>query len=471
MLTTNTPHPDQSQPDAFASRLRQSELLRVRLMMVAYATLLTTTIVRRLWGGVVMADNLLFGISVAICLSAIAVAVAASIRIQRDIVAGHAGTTWWIRHLSWIELAWPAGLMVTLHYLSPIGEVLSLTSPTILMFPLTILSSVMRLRPLHTIFLGCAAAAFHVLLVVNTYRGDGLPTVELPRYISYGVLLVMTGAAGGIVSFTARRYLRDAVDEALIAHSKTNWIRLIERNAETARKIQRAILTPKSSLAGRYDISGLHRPSSMPDGDHVDWETLPDGRCLISISAVGSHGMGAAVQMAVSRAFVRLTELTPADLRAMVARTKLAIASNVADGQAVSLSLASVAADGNMECISAGLTPTIFTRRSDGTFHVVEVVSEQTLGQPSEAECTMQRVHLAGGDVAVILNAGVLELQNATGQQLGLGRISDVLDRLPTASAADLAKEIDQAIRYFVGASKPLDDLTIVIIRRPVSAG
>ena len=452
--------------DSFQLRLQKSELLRAKLMLVLYVVLSGITFARRLSGGVVMANDLLFTITTGLTLMAAAVAWYAVLRLREDMRLGKLTTVWWVRHLSWIELAWPSALMTALHYLSPGGDRLALSAPVLLMFPLTVLMSVLRMRPWLTVFLGLAGAAFHLVLVYDTYRVGHLPGPEVPRYVTYAALLAIHGVAGGVVSLAARRYLKEAVDEALSAQAKGMKLDALERDLETARKIQQTLLPAAAPAFAGYDIAGMNRPADQTGGDYYDWQTMPDGRLLVAIADVTGHGIGPALVMAVCRAYTRASASTISDPSAMMHRLNTLLSDDLSDGRFITLAMAVLAKDGEVEFMSAGHGPSVLLRKSDGS---VRDFGGDGLPLAVFADSTYDTAHsftMHADDILVLLTDGVIEWPDKHGEQFGPARLLDVVRKLAHRPAIEIMNGIDKAVRDFTAGSKQLDDFTIVVIRR-----
>ena len=89
----------------------------------------------------------------------------------------------------------------------------ALSAPPLLVLPLLVLLSVLRLRPAFTLWTGLAGAAAHGLLALRAYAVDSHDPSTLPVYLSYAVLLAITGAAGALVARRVRGYVETAVRE------------------------------------------------------------------------------------------------------------------------------------------------------------------------------------------------------------------------------------------------------------------
>jgi sigma-B regulation protein RsbU (phosphoserine phosphatase) len=76
------------------------------------------------------------------------------------------------------------------------------------------------------------------------------------------------------------------------------------------------------------------------------------------------------------------------------------------------------------------------------------------------------RAHMDLGDVLVIFTDGIVEAENAAGEELGDGPLADVVLRHPEASADELLEALLVAAFQHLEDGKFRDDVTLVVIKR-----
>jgi len=76
------------------------------------------------------------------------------------------------------------------------------------------------------------------------------------------------------------------------------------------------------------------------------------------------------------------------------------------------------------------------------------------------------RAHMDRGDVLVIFTDGVVEAENAAGEELGDGPLAEVVLRRPEAGADDLFEALLVEAFQHLGEGKFRDDVTLVVIKR-----
>ena len=206
------PAAGESPASSFDLLVQRSEQARVRIVIGALLALVALTLVRRLAGGLVMASPVFWW---TVGLLGIGLAYEAWVLLvtTRANAAGWlVGETRWRLNVA-IESVIAIGLLVISHLLSPRGEVAALSAPPLLVLPLLVLLSVLRLRPAFTLWTGLGGATAHALLAVRAYAVDDHAPSTLPVYFSYAVLLAIIGAAGALVARHVRGYVETAVRE------------------------------------------------------------------------------------------------------------------------------------------------------------------------------------------------------------------------------------------------------------------
>jgi len=86
------------------------------------------------------------------------------------------------------------------------------------------------------------------------------------------------------------------------------------------------------------------------------------------------------------------------------------------------------------------------------------------LGAFQEWDCAEEEVSLNPGDTLLLYSDGVTEAANATGDEFGEDRLARALLETTAHTAADLVREIVDAVSVFSGPSR-MDDITVVAIR------
>lgn len=461
-------HPKPSSPTfkTFQQRLLESETWRIALVAACLIVVLATFVARRVADRALERDNLIFypGITL-IGLALVALALAyVEIRWRRR--TGRTLPIWRQVISAVLDIAVPFGLMYILHVRSPDGELAALTAPVLLLLPIVILLSVLRLHVGFTIGLGLLAAAGHWLLVADTLRHGHIQTDQLPHLLTYGFALALTGFAGGVLTHLVRGYIQDAVHEAHAAEQSAQQLAGVEKELNIAHTIQKGLLPASAPPLAGYEIAGMARPAAHAGGDYYDWQMLADGRCLIAIADVTGHGIGPALVMAVCRAYARATVPSIHNAEEFLARVNNLVSHDLTSGRFITMAVALFSPEGTMDILSAGHGPTFLYRaqsqqiqRFNGDGLPLGVV-------PDETYTPSTQIALSPGDVVVMLTDGFMERASANQGMFGIERLEQAVRSNATKPARDMIAAIDAEVSDFARGTPQGDDMTIVIIKR-----
>ncbi len=452
--------------DSFRLRIQRSEADRAVLMCIIYGALILLTVIRRVAGGVVMADDRIFLASIGILLVAAAYEVFVALALRTALRQSRLIVGWRLTANAVFELMVPAALLTVMHFLSPRGEYAALSGPALLLFPLTILMSVLRLRPRTTLWIGLGAAAFHAALVTRTIVVEDIAAGQYPVLYSYAGVLALSAVGGSLVTRSARRYVSEAVEEAEAHERSSIRLEAMERDLEVARQIQLGLLPSKPPRFAGFDFAGMNIPADQTGGDYYDWQELPDGRVLVVMADVTGHGIGPALVMAVCRAYARASAPLDTDPVSLMSRLNTLLHADMKTGRFITLAMAAIDPGGGVQLVSAGHGPSFLCRAGEGPIEQfggdglpLAVEAVETYGPPRLF--TMER-----GDLLVMLTDGVFEWQNAAGTQFGTERLAAAISRSASRSPKAIVDSIHAAAVEFAGGAPQTDDVTIVVIKR-----
>ena len=182
----------------------------------------------------------------------------------------------------------------------------ALSEPPLLLLPLVVLMSVLRLRPRLTLYKGLAAALIHLLLAIRAIHVTQSLPEAYPVCFAYSVILALTALIGMAVSRKVRAHVYEAAEEAAAHERVDREVFRMNSDLEVARQIQQGLLPRHAPQISGFDIKGMNRPADKTGGDYYDWQELPDGRLAVVLADVSGHGIGPAMVMAVCRAYARV---------------------------------------------------------------------------------------------------------------------------------------------------------------------
>jgi PAS domain S-box-containing protein len=267
-------------------------------------------------------------------------------------------------------------------------------------------------------------------------------------------LLEVLGSVGcQIGQFVERRRAEQAVQEH-------------EQELRVARKIQQGLLPRSPPALPGLDLAGLSVPAQETGGDYFDFFLLPDGAVAVAVGDASGHGVGAALLIAETRAYIRALSLTHADLATIQALTNRRFAEDVGDYYFVTLFLA------RYDPRSRALT---YTSAGHPTAHVVDAAGSRradldSTGWPLGVEVRAEfpaasPLVLQPGDLLLVMTDGVLEARSPQGELFGCTRALDVARARRARPAREIVTALQEAVTDFCQGRPADDDGTCVVLK------
>jgi CHASE2 domain-containing sensor protein len=235
---------------------------------------------------------------------------------------------------------------------------------------------------------------------------------------------------------------------------------------ELARSVQQALI-PKSppEIAG-LEPHGWTKPADLTGGDCFDLWKLPDGRLGILLADASGHGLAPSMIVSQVRALVRAIAEIETHPDKVLDRVNARVAADLEPGRFATAFLGFLSAEGELQWASAGHGPQLWCDVSKGT--IVEFdstglplgVTEEWVGDIAEP------LQLKPSGMLIVFSDGIFEAPAPDGNMFGVERVTEIVDRLRDAPAADIVAAVREAVTKWQGKDVPHDDQTTVVVRR-----
>src|SRR4051812_37175929 len=226
-------------------------------------------------------------------------------------------------------------------------------------------------------------------------------------------------------------------------------------------------LFPKSppQLPG-YDIAGASYPAEATGGDYFDYLTMLNDCTGIVIGDVTGHGVGPALLMAETRAYLRILARNREDAAEILYRTNLVLAEDVGSERYVTLMLLKLnPAAKTVSYANAGHIPGYIIGRDGATKHILKRTGPP-LGLRGDATYTEgAEVQLVPGDLILLLTDGFEEALSPEEEFFGMKRVLDHIKAHQNDPAEQIVRTLYHNFRQFTEDAVQLDDLTIVVVK------
>jgi CHASE2 domain-containing sensor protein len=272
------------------------------------------------------------------------------------------------------------------------------------------------------------------------------------------VVAIATAWAGcGLMRLTYETIerIRTARDLAVFRHEM-----------ELARSVQQALIPKKPPAIPGLEPYGWTKPADMTGGDCFDLWKLPDGRLGILLADASGHGLAPSMIVSQVRALVRAISEIETHPDKVLDRVNARVAADVEPGRFATAFLGFLSADGELTWASAGHGPQLWCDVSTG-----QITEFDSTGLPLGVNDTwlgdvVPPLQLMPSGMLIVFSDGIFEAPSPEGPMFGVERVTEIVDRLRDAPAADIVAAVREAVTAWQGKDVPHDDQTTVVVRR-----
>ncbi|HVE74434.1 MAG TPA: SpoIIE family protein phosphatase [Mycobacteriales bacterium] len=280
--------------------------------------------------------------------------------------------------------------------------------------------------------------------------------------------LVTKGEAFGTLSFSFHtpQHFDDEGERAFLlslarqAAQALERAQLFEREADTARQLQQALLPTALPALPGLDVVARYQPASGSDvgGDWYDVLPLPDGKVAFVLGDVMGRGVRAASIMAQVRNALRGIALVDSHPAAVLTGLDAFMTSFEVEEIVTVVYLLLDPATGGVLTGNAGHLPPLMLR-ADGQVGVLKDGAGTPLGVPME-RVACKGTTLGVGDLVVLCTDGLVEHRDRDIDE-GLAQLERAA--LSRRTAPDLERAADEVLAELGAASD--DDRSLLLVR------
>jgi PAS domain S-box-containing protein len=263
---------------------------------------------------------------------------------------------------------------------------------------------------------------------------------------------LLTGLGSQIAQFIERRRAERVV------HARA-------REFSLARTIQQGLLPKTPPVLPGLAIAGVSHPAQETGGDHLDFIPMADGHWGIVIGDASGHGIGAALLVAETHAYLRAFALTNTDPGQILDRVNQRLVEEITADHFVTLFLGRLhPLTRSLVYSNAGHLPGYVL---DGRGEVKLVL--QSTGLPLGVDGTGDfptgpAVRLEPGDLLFLLSDGIVEAREGNGPLFGTGRSLAVVRAHRHEPPGEILAALLHQVREWSGSAQA-DDMTAIVIK------
>jgi serine phosphatase RsbU (regulator of sigma subunit)/CheY-like chemotaxis protein len=240
--------------------------------------------------------------------------------------------------------------------------------------------------------------------------------------------------------------------------------KLIDFELRLTRQIQEGLRPQRSPRVDGFDIAGCSQSAAAAGGDYFDYFPVCDGTTGVVVCDVAGHGLGPAMMMCQTRAYVRALAVHYHDPCAILRQANQFLCHDTSEERLVALFLAKIrSADRVLQYANAGhrgylLRPGSAPELLKPNGIPLNVVEEYQL-EPAEL------VRMQPGDLVLLYTDGVIECTSVAGEPFGQDRMLEFVAQRADASAREIVDRLFEEVGRFIPEGCVEDDMTAVIVR------
>lgn len=232
---------------------------------------------------------------------------------------------------------------------------------------------------------------------------------------------------------------------------------------QAARKVQRTLFPSNAPCLPSFEIAGAVHPAERVSGDFFDYIPFGQDSIGVLVADVSGHGLGPALLMSQTQAYLRALAENSADPGELLAgANRLFTASD--SGHFVTIFL------GRLDVLTRsfvylGAGHQAYLIANDGAVRVLPSYTVPLGVQENLTPCQTSQVTLEVGDILVVPTDGAEEAMSVDGTRFGRERIFDVVRDNRDKPAVEIVETLFRAARNFAEGRRQEDDITAVVVK------
>jgi PAS domain S-box-containing protein len=233
-----------------------------------------------------------------------------------------------------------------------------------------------------------------------------------------------------------------------------------------AREIQQRLFPDKAPDVAGYEVAGASFPAEAAGGDYFDYLTMLNGRIGLVVGDVTGHGIGPAMLMAETRAYLRLLSFRREDVGEILTIANRVISEDVGFERFVTLMLVRIEPTTRTLMYASAGHPAGYLFNSAGEIKQVLKRTGVPLGiRANTTYETAPPITMETGDLALLLTDGIEEAMGPDNSFFGIERALDYVRENRHLPAASIVNGLYQVVREFSQGITQLDDVTAIIVK------
>jgi serine phosphatase RsbU (regulator of sigma subunit)/putative methionine-R-sulfoxide reductase with GAF domain len=287
----------------------------------------------------------------------------------------------------------------------------------------------------------------------------------------FGVMLVEEAERGrrfrarrieiinGIAQQAALAIQNDLLQQEMVARER------LETEVQLARQIQQTFIPQSLPAHETWQFAARWRTARQVGGDFYDVIELPGDKIGLFIADVADKGMPAALFMALTRTLLRAAVIEMTSPVDVLRRVNDQLLPDTQQGMFVTAVYGALdLASGEFTYVNAGHNPPFWVKTNGGVEKLTRTA--MALGVAEQPKMEERVISLGEGDLLLLYTDGLTEAFSPAGDLFGDARLADVLASLPSHTADEVLRVVEERVNEFIEAIPLGDDLTMLAAKR-----
>ena len=237
--------------------------------------------------------------------------------------------------------------------------------------------------------------------------------------------------------------------------------RELDEEMSAAREAQQLMVPMQQKELIKIDYEVEFLPGRVASGDLFDVVTLSEDRVAVILGDVSGKGVGAAILMAASQAYLHSALLRHESPAMAVADLNQFVLERSASNRFLTLWVGVFSVDGELTYVDAGHGHWAQCTADGVTVH--HAASSPLVGAFDEVEYVDVSVQLTAGERVVLMTDGIPEQPGQDNEQFGSERVQAILEK--TRTCKEDVTELLAAVRAWSAAAALADDTTVASVQ------
>jgi len=235
---------------------------------------------------------------------------------------------------------------------------------------------------------------------------------------------------------------------------------------QVARDIQQRLFPKSAPACSGFDIGGSTFPAEATGGDYFDYLPMVHERLGVVVGDVTGHGVGPALLMAETRAYLRVLAGRREDVGEILTRANSILAEDVGSERFVTLFLGRLDPKTRGFVYASAGHPAGYVLNAEGDIKATLKRTGIPLGMRANTQyVAAPEIILSSGDLVLLLTDGIEEASAPDGALFGLARILDTVRSNRLKPAQQIVQTLYETVRTFANNAPQVDDITAIVVK------